>query len=255
MPRWRLLLTARATGAENMAVDEALMARARTTGEFVLRVYTWSAPTLSLGRNQSAQGAYDRASLSAAGVGVIRRPTGGRAVLHDREVTYSVTGPADGRPLPESYARINRLLVDGLRVLGIDASVALPSREPRPDFTPCFDRPSTGELIARGRKLVASAQWREDGAFLQHGSILMDGNQDLVTTLLRNPTRASVRPATAREILGYEPAVAAVAGALFSAVRDREDASASELVPDADLIAMIAALRRRYDDDAWTWRR
>ena len=77
-----------------MALDEALMSRARRSGETVLRVYGWAAPTLSFGRHQRALGEYDEAALLRAGVGVVRRPTGGRALLHDREVTYSVTAPA-----------------------------------------------------------------------------------------------------------------------------------------------------------------
>ena len=77
-----------------MAMDEALMAHASRTGQWVLRVYSWSAPTLSFGRNQVALNAYDRSRLAERGIDVVRRPTGGRAILHDREVTYSVVGPA-----------------------------------------------------------------------------------------------------------------------------------------------------------------
>lgn len=256
MPRWRLLLTGPASGPENMALDEALMSRARTTGEWVLRVYSWSRPTLSLGRNQSACAAYDPATVAAAGVAIVRRPTGGRAVLHDREVTYSVTGPATGAgALKESYQRINRLLLDGLRSLGVAVEVARTARAPRPDLSPCFERPSPGELMAAGRKLAGSAQWREHDALLQHGSILVDGDQALVSTLLREPTRPPGAPATLRVLLGREPAVTEVAAALFEAVRRGEDGAASELEPDVALRDATSALRPRYEDDAWTWRR
>src|SRR6185312_6462234 len=90
---WRLLRSPASAGADNMAMDEALMAHAARTGQWVLRVYAWSSPTLSFGRNQRALGAYDRARLAERGIDVVRRPTGGRAILHDREVTYSVVGP------------------------------------------------------------------------------------------------------------------------------------------------------------------
>src|SRR6476620_9212884 len=90
---WRLLLSPPLGGPENMALDEALMGRARRTGESVLRVYAWSRPTLSLGRNQRAVGLYREQALAERGVGVVRRPTGGRALLHHREITYSVTAP------------------------------------------------------------------------------------------------------------------------------------------------------------------
>jgi lipoate-protein ligase A len=256
MPRWRLFLTDPATGPENMALDEALMARARSTGEWVFRVYSWSVPTLSLGRNQNGRAAYDPATLARAGFAVVRRPTGGRAVLHDREVTYSVTAPAIGAgALRESYQRINRLLLDGLRSLGLAVEIAATERAPRPDLSPCFEKPSPGELMARGQKLAGSAQWRERDALLQHGSILVDGDQAPVSTLLREPAAPSAAPATLRALLERDPSVTDVATALFDAVRRCEDHRATELAPDAALIDAAAALRPRYEDDEWTWRR
>jgi lipoate-protein ligase A len=256
MSRWRFLLTDPASGPENMALDEALMARARSTGEWVLRVYAWLAPTLSLGRHQSACAAYDRQTLAAAGVAVVRRPTGGRAILHDREVTYSVTAPAtDTGELRESYQRINRLLVEGLRSLGVAADIAEIPRALKPDLTPCFGLPSPGEITAGGRKLAGSAQWREYGALLQHGSILVDGDQALVSTLLRHPLAPPRWPATLRSLIGREPSVADVAASLFDAVRRREDPNATELTIDAALLDLAARLRARYEDEAWTWRR
>jgi lipoate-protein ligase A len=240
-----------------MALDEALMSRARATGEWVLRVYSWSFPTLSLGRNQSSRRAYDPAALADAGIAVVRRPTGGRAVLHDREVTYSVTGLVAGAgALQESYRRINRLLLDGLRSLGVAVEVAATSRAPRPDLSPCFEHPSPGELMAGGRKLAGSAQWRDQGALLQHGSILVDGDQSPVSALLREPIPPPVAtPATLRELLALEPSIDDVAVALFNAVRRHEDPHATDLAPDSALLDAAAAFRPRYDDAAWTWRR
>lgn len=256
MPRWRLLLTDPASGPENMALDEALMSRARSTGEWVLRVYSWSAPTLSLGRHQEAAAAYEAAALARSGVAVVRRPTGGRAILHDHEVTYSVTAPAGGAgALRESYDRINRLLVDGLRTLGADVEIATTTKVTGLDFTPCFERPAPGELISRGRKLAGSAQWRDNGALLQHGSILVDGDQASVSSLLRHPTAPPARPATLRGLLGRAPAMPEVAAALFDAVRRREDRGATGLTVDQSLRDATDDLRRRYEDDAWTWRR
>ena len=100
---WHLLHSPPGSGAVNMALDEALMSHARETGHWVFRVYSWVAPTLSLGRNQTARGGYDLARLLERGIDVVRRPTGGRAILHDREVTYSVVGPiVDAGDLRES---------------------------------------------------------------------------------------------------------------------------------------------------------
>ena len=125
--KWTLLRTPPLGGAENMAVDEVLLARAARTGEAVFRVYSWAEPTLSFGRNQTVVGVYGADRARERGVRVVRRLTGGRALLHWREVTYSVTAPlASASSLRESYARINRLLVYGLRRLGVAVEVAAP---------------------------------------------------------------------------------------------------------------------------------
>src|SRR6266567_6132081 len=106
---WRLLIAAPCSGAENMARDTALQARAARTGESVFSIYSWSRPTLSFGRNQPASGLYDREKIRDAGIDVVRRPTGGRAILHHREVTYSVTAPIGAASLRETYTRINHI--------------------------------------------------------------------------------------------------------------------------------------------------
>jgi lipoate-protein ligase A len=255
--RWRLLITPPLPAADNMAFDDALLDRARETGETVLRVYTWAGPTLSFGRNQSVQGLYDPARLQARGIAVVRRPTGGRALLHHREVTYSVTAPViAAESLRESYTRINRLLLDGLRRLGVTEVQAAPaSRETRLDASPCFARPSHGELVVDGHKLVGSAQWRQDGALLQHGSMLIDDDQPLVAELATRPLVPPEAAATLRRALGRAPTADDVAGALFAAVRGLEDAHASGIDADVSLAAAMAQRRARYDDAAWTWRR
>jgi lipoate-protein ligase A len=261
--RWRLLYTPGLPAVENMALDAALMERARASGERVFRVYTWRRPTLSLGRNQTARGLYDPALATARGVDVVRRPTGGRAVLHHREVTYSVTGPAsEAESLRDAYASINRLLLDGLRRLGVRAELARPAaRAPLPSGAPCFETPTEGELVVGARKLVGSAQFREQGAFLQHGSILIDDDQPLLSALATRPLPPVPPAATLRDALAAgasdvpPPDAAAVAAALFAAVREREDAAASPLLLDAALATAARLAAARYAADAWTWRR
>lgn len=253
---WRLLLSPPLPGAENMALDDALLERARTTGESVLRVYAWAGPTLSFGRHQTARSAYSSARAAQQGVAVVRRPTGGRAILHHREVTYSVTAPVTAEPLRASYARINRLLLDGLARLGVTATLADPAtRAPLPGIGPCFETPTTGEVVVGGRKLVGSAQWRDAGALLQHGSILVDDDQAMLARLATAPLPDVPPPATLREALGRAPAVDEVAAALFAAVRALEDGHAAPLAADDRLEARADAARARYADDAWTWRR
>ena len=255
---WRLLLTPPCTGAYNMAVDEALMAYARDAGIWLLRVYSWSSPTLSFGRNQRALGGYDLARIAEQRIDVVRRPTGGRAILHHREITYAVTGPVESAgDLRESYARINRLLIAGLQTLGA-AEIEITGNVDRgahPGFVPCFHHPSTGEITVRGRKLVGSAQWRSDGALLQHGSILVDDDQFQLSSLLIEKGETIPNPATLRGELGRAPTAHEVASALFDAVRQHEDPAAIEIDFEPTLLEHAQTLQAHYLDDAWTWRR
>jgi lipoyl(octanoyl) transferase len=253
---WSLLLTPPLSGAENMALDEALLERASASGTAVLRVYTWSEPTISFGRNQAARGTYDPDRARERGIAVVRRPTGGRSLLHHREITYSVTAPAHlAGSLRESYGRINRLLVGGLRRLGVSVEIAAPrERSLPPSAAPCFERPAAGELVVDGRKLVGSAQWRDQGAMLQHGSILVEDDQPLVSSLAGD---VALPPpaATLAAALGRTPSVDEVANALFDTVREIECKGADELRIDSALDAAQARLAARYVDDCWTWRR
>jgi lipoate-protein ligase A len=255
---WRILVSPPLSGAENMALDEALMERARRSGEAVLRIYGWRRPTLSLGRNQRAAGQYDLSRAAALGVDFVRRPTGGRAVLHHREVTYSITAPAASMgTLRESYRCFNRLVLGGLRRLGVPAEAARSrALAPRPGVAPCFETPVADEIVAGGRKLVGSAQFRERDALLQHGSILVEDDQCLAASLLIVPIPASPPPATLRALLGRTPGMDEVAAALIAALGagDGHDAP-GPLDHDARLETDARAARSRYEDPAWTWRR
>lgn len=158
-----------------MAVDEWLMSTARQRPP-TLRLYGWRQPTVSLGRNERWQRVISPKRLREKGVGLVRRPTGGRAVLHHREITYSVTGSPTkhkelGETLDETLGLISSALALGLRRLGADVEIArrdypLPRNE-----GVCFESTTRYELSAIGRKLVGSAQFRTRNAFLQHGSM------------------------------------------------------------------------------------
>jgi lipoyl(octanoyl) transferase len=255
---WRFVLTAPASGARNMAVDEALMERARRTGEWMLRVYGWHPAALSLGRNQTARGAYDMDRLRAYGLDVVRRPTGGRAILHHREVTYSVTGPEDGAgSLREVYEGVNLVLQRGLAALGVHVDIAAHSTPGiAPGLQPCFDRPAGGELTAGGRKLAGSAQWREHGALLQHGSILIDGDQSLVSALLLEPAPAPPQPATLASLLGRSPSISEVGEGLSRALEELTGKAATRMEElERSVEARAAANTIKYQSDEWTWRR
>ncbi len=255
--RWRFLLTPPLDGADNMALDEALMQRARDSGEGVVRVYAWSAPTLSLGRNQRAIGVYTAERARALGVQVVRRPTGGRALLHHREITYSVAAPAPAHEsLARSYRAINLALLAALRGLGVHTEIAVRrERLPPPGSAPCFELPADGELMLGGRKLVGSAQFREHGALLQHGSILVHDDQPMVSQLASVSLGVVAPAATLAQALGRDPSPEEFATLLFDVVRRDWDAGASEVNMDGALRDAMARARPRFTDDRWTWRR
>ena len=239
-----------------MARDIALQARASRTGEAVFSIYSWSRPTLSFGRNQPAAGLYDLQKIRAAGIDVVRRPTGGRAILHHREITYSVAAPIDGASLNETYSHINRILQLGLSRLGVLVETAAgDERAHAPSVRPCFETPVKGELIADGAKLVGSAQWRENGALLQHGSILVDDDQSSLLDLSASPIASQwTPPASLHSLLGRAPDPFEIAHLMREAVRSLEDEAVTELDEDE---VRAAALERvpQFLDEGWTWRR
>src|SRR5213080_2764433 len=188
---WRLLLDKPASGAWNMAVDEVLLdGVAAGAAPPTLRFYEWVPACLSLGYFQPFS-VVNLDGCRGLGIDIVRRPTGGRAILHDRELTYSVALPAsilghDAGILP-SYRRLSLALQAGLQRLGIDVSLAPESEAPtRAAHGPaCFDRPSAHEILLRGRKVVGSAQVRRAGALLQHGSIVIEPRIETLVACLR----------------------------------------------------------------------
>lgn len=208
------------SGAENMAVDAALLAESNVTGQAFLRLYRFDPPCFSLGRNEPAD-QYDQAMIARLGLDVVRRPTGGRAVWHQDEVTYAVAAPiAMFGGLRKAYRAIHERLAAAIRPLGADATLAL--HQPPPSSTllhhpaSCFAIPARGEVLVAGRKLIGSAQVRKGDAFLQHGSILLDGTQGIVSTLSRE-RRAVSGETTLSAVLGrrvsFDEVVAAIVAA------------------------------------------
>jgi len=240
-----------------MALDEALMRRAALTGTATFRVYSWSVPTLSLGRNQRARDAYDEAIAEELGVRFVRRPTGGRALLHHREVTYSATLPSTHPDEARaSYDFINGVLLAGLARLGINAGPPIAPRSLPPSLRPCFDVPADHEIALDGRKLVGSAQWRHGGALLQHGSILVRDDQPMIARILkRDGPEATTSAASLGDALGWDPSVNQVAEPILESLREATGGPVGTFDPDSALEADARALRATYADDSWTWRR
>lgn len=195
METWRLISTGSLSPAENMAVDEAvLIAHSKGLVPPTVRFFGWNPPTLSIGYFQKVADV-DFDSLRQNGLGFVRRPTGGRAVLHDRELTYSIVVSESHPQMPssvnESYRVLSMGLVEGFRQLGLSADmVSLATEDEKRKYeslgsAACFDSPSWYELVVEGKKVTGSAQMRQSGVILQHGSILLDLDVDLLFSVLR----------------------------------------------------------------------
>jgi lipoate-protein ligase A len=231
-----------------MALDHALALCLRP-GEAALRLYEWSRPTVSFGRNEPARGRYS----GAPEVDFVRRPTGGRAVVHARELTYAVVAPLDAwRGVRAAYAAIHEALAGALAGLGVDASLApdAAGRALRPDAGPCFQRPAPGEVVAAGRKLIGSAQARLERALLQHGSILVEDDQGLL-----GDVPPGSRPASLRELAG-DVSIDALAAVVAKRLRETFGGTWSGgAYRPSELEAADQLEGNRYARDSWTWRR
>ena len=210
--KWRFLNTGFARGFWNMAVDEAILT-CHSEGRVppTIRLYGWKPPALSLGRIQSFHRDVDAGACHKLGIDVVRRPTGGRAVLHDKEVTYSFvlteSHPLCPKQISEAFSLAAMGILKGLSLLGIKAGIqGRDSRQCREvqkgnriSSPACFDSPSWYEIVVDGKKLVGSAQARIKNTLLQHGSILMELEPDVVSALFKLPSEA-VRMRVEREL-------------------------------------------------------
>lgn len=240
-----------------MAVDMALLDLASDEGRAVLRLYRWDPYCLSFGRHEPALRRYDRGRIDDLGLDCVRRPTGGRAVWHARELTYAVAAPLRlFGGLRETYHAIHAALARAIERLG--ARPVLASAEARPSLPShpgsCFAAPVGGEVLLEGRKAVGSAQLRRDEAVLQHGSLLLEDDQSLVAELGSRPgaPRAEI---TLSEALGRPVGWDAAAQAIRAEWDDSfacRDAGNGLL----DRIRTRAALHAPHFRDAgWTWSR
>jgi lipoate-protein ligase A len=248
---WTLAIDGRGrSGAENMAIDVALLREAQA-GRAALRLYRWSPPCLSFGRNEPALSRYDPGRIAERGLATVRRPTGGRAVWHENEVTYAVAAPCDHfGSLPEAYRAIHRMLSRALARLGVPATLAARrGRAPAPGAGACFASPVGGEIVAGGRKLVGSAQVRQGTAFLQHGSILLTDGQKVVTDVSIRQT-IGTGATSLSAVLGRSVTFEEVADAIIAEARASWTGRWTERRPEPSA-AEIAC----FADEGWTWRR
>jgi len=192
--KWRLLRTQPAVGAWNMAVDEAILeSTAQGSMPPTLRLYAWSPACISLGYAQSTEDV-DLDRLKQLGWEIVRRPTGGRAILHTDELTYSICGMNNDPHLVgsvlESYQRLSHGLLEALRLMGIKADIPkLSEKQDQQSIQNpvCFEVPSNYEITVGGKKLIGSAQARKKSGVLQHGSLPLSGDLTRINDVLHYP--------------------------------------------------------------------
>lgn len=267
---WRLLITPAARGAWNMAVDEAILeAAGRGDVPPTLRLYAWEPPCLSLGYAQPFSDV-DLGRLQVRGWDVVRRPTGGRAILHTDELTYSVTAPMDepivAGSLLESYNRIAAALIHAARSVGLSVEVkeAVPGVQSHAAGPVCFEVPSAYEITVGGKKLIGSAQARRREGVLQHGSLPLTGDLGRITQALSFPDEAArqraaerllARAATVETALGrtvtWDTAAQAFVRAFETVLGLRLEAG--ELSP-AERQRADELVREKYAHVSWTQR-
>ncbi|MBW6515503.1 MAG: lipoate--protein ligase family protein [Candidatus Cloacimonetes bacterium] len=190
---WRVLVSGKMSPYMNMALDEAIyLSIIKRESLPTLRFYDWEPASFSCGFNQNIDLELDFERLKTSQYGFVRRPTGGRMVLHEEEVTYAVISPLEGAmagSISDTYFRIGKALLTGLKIMNVEAELSkgeLSQHEQRQPANPCFTSSSRFELTYKRKKLVGSAQTRNNTAFLQHGSILKTYNQKKVADFIPN---------------------------------------------------------------------
>lgn len=248
MEGWRLLRTGPGEPDWNMALDEALW---HLSERPVLRLYRWARPTLSLGRHQRRI-AIDMELLEREGIGLVRRPTGGRAVLHDLELTYSVVHPLAGMgTVLEAHRKIHEALALGLQELGLKAELA-PGR--KRTTAACFAAPSQTELMVEGKKVVGSAQVRNTRALLEHGSLPLQLDPARLARILGDEGLKNALEQEAAGLREFLPGLgfAKLEEAVIVGFAERFRVSFVEDRPTAEELALAAELLEKYRSQEWT---
>lgn len=274
--RFRVIDTGVGSAAYNMALDEAILLHvANGTVLPTIRFYAWDRPTVSIGYFQRVDRDVDRQRVQDRGFSLVRRMTGGRAVLHDKELTYSVIVPGDHpfakASVVESYRQLSLGLCEGFISLGVQAEVvSLANESERTKYSTlgsaaCFDSPSWYELVVAGKKIAGSAQVRAHNGLLQHGSLLLDLEpDDLFDVLLfrsdderarvRNEfdERAiSVRQLTCRNVTYQEAKQAFTSGFAHGLHLELVESNVTE----PEIQDAMRLMQEKYASDSWTLRR
>ncbi|WP_318508437.1 biotin/lipoate A/B protein ligase family protein [Bacillus sp. T3] len=273
---WRFIDSGDCSPAFNMALDEALLDW-HSVGKIppTIRFYGWSPSTLSIGYFQKVEKEIDMDAVKRHGLGFVRRPTGGRGVLHEHELTYSVIVSEDHPEMPktvtEAYRVISEGILKGFQYLGLEAYFAVPRSEEEkeslknPRSAVCFDAPSWYELVVEGRKVAGSAQTRQKGVILQHGSILLDLDEDKLFSLFKYPNER-VKERMQKAFKNKAVAINEISSRkiTLSEAKDAFWKGFSEglnidLVPyelnEEELEFVHKLAKERYENDGWNYKR
>lgn len=273
---WRFIDSKKQGPAYNMALDEALL-NWHSEGKIppTIRFYGWEPATLSIGYFQRVAKEIRMEAVREKQLGFVRRPTGGRGVLHEHELTYSVivseAHPAMPKTVTEAYRVISTGLLEGFKALGLNAYFAVPDSEKerevlkKPRSAVCFDAPSYYELVVEGKKIAGSAQTRQKGVILQHGSILLDIDEEKLFDLFEYRSdrlrermqRAFSQKAVAINALRKEPVTLDEASRAFK--QGFEKGLGIQLVPyqlsESEEKEVQSLAKSRYESDEWNFRR
>ncbi|MCA1058152.1 lipoate--protein ligase family protein [Rossellomorea aquimaris] len=273
---WRFIDSGNCSPSYNMALDEALLDW-HSEGKIppTIRFYGWDPATLSIGYFQKVEKEINLDAVKEHGLGFVRRPTGGRGVLHEHELTYSVIVSEDHPEMPktvtEAYRVISEGILKGFQGLGLEAYFAVPkTAEEReglknPRSAVCFDAPSWYELVVEGRKVAGSAQTRQKGVILQHGSILLDLDEDKLFSLFKYPSdrvkermqRAFKNKAVAMNEISSETVTMDMAKEAFK--KGFEEGLNIQLEPyelsEEETQYVVDLAESRYESDDWNFKR
>ncbi len=273
---WRFIDSGYSSPSFNMALDEALLDW-HSEGKFppVIRFYGWSPATLSIGYFQKAEKEIDFDALKHHQLGFVRRPTGGRGVLHEHELTYSVIVSEDHPEMPktvtEAYRVISEGILKGFHHLGLEAYFAVPKTSDErdalknPRSSVCFDAPSWYELVVEGRKVAGSAQTRQKGVILQHGSILLDLDEDKLFSLFKYPNER-IKERMKKAFKNKAVAINDISSRKITVEEAKEafykgfaEGLKIELVPYELTVEELAYVQKiakdRYESDEWNFKR
>lgn len=274
--KWYFIDSGPCAPSYNMALDEALLDwHSEGLIPPVIRFYEWNPATLSIGYFQSVEKEIDMEAVRRLGLGFVRRPTGGRGVLHEHELTYSVIVSEDYPDMPatvtEAYRVISEGLLKGFQSLGLEAYFSIPNTPVKlqalksPKTAVCFDTPSWYELVVEGKKVAGSAQTRQKGVILQHGAILLDLDDEKLVQTFKFSTdeaREKVKKSINQKAVAINKLLQKKIPIDICKVAFRDGFSEAlnvELVPfslNEKQIEYVKTLeKRRYANDEWNFKK